>query len=79
MVPGSFGCGVIGLGRDGDVGAVARGRSAIASPMPREAPVMNSVLPLSDMADPFRRRYAAAPGNSYMVGGRTQGDSRPCS
>ena len=24
-------------------------RSAIASPMPREAPVMNSVLPLSDM------------------------------
>ena len=42
-----------GLGGDGDIGAVARRPcSAIASPMPREPPVMNSVLPLSDIAQP---------------------------
>ena len=39
----------IGLRRDRDVGAVLAARSAIASPMPREAPVMKSVFPCSDM------------------------------
>jgi hypothetical protein len=34
-----------GLGGNGDIGAVACGLSAIASPMPRLAPVMNRVLP----------------------------------
>ena len=36
----------------------ARRVSAIASPMPREAPVMNSVLPLSDIDWPLRSRLA---------------------
>src|SRR5688572_24664215 len=49
IVPGSFGCGVSVLAATAMLAPSRAARNAIASPMPREAPVMNSVLPLSDM------------------------------
>src|SRR5437588_337249 len=49
MVPSSFGCGVAVLAAMAMLAPSRAARSAIASPMPRDAPVMNSVLPLSDM------------------------------
>src|ERR1700730_10441892 len=39
-------------------------RNAMASPIPREAPVMNSVLPLSDMARPFRSSIGSDPAQA---------------
>ena len=67
-VDGAFELGVrrLGLGGDRDVGAVARALSAIARPMPREAPVMNSVLPLSDIASP-RNPKVAVPTSSLNI------------
>ena len=50
IVPGSFGCGVSVLAATATLAPSRAACSAIASPMPREAPVMNSVLPLSDIA-----------------------------
>src|SRR5438046_2965287 len=49
MVPSSLGCGVAVLAAMAMLAPSRAARSAIASPMPRDAPVMNSVLPLSDM------------------------------
>jgi len=37
-----------GLGGDDDIGASAAALSAMALPMPRLAPVMNSVLPFNE-------------------------------
>src|SRR5579863_4256141 len=45
MVPGSFGCGVLVLAAIAMLAPSRAARSAIASPMPREAPEMNRVLP----------------------------------
>src|SRR5580704_13002756 len=50
MVPCSFGCGSAAFAAMAILAASRAARSAIASPMPREAPVMNRVLPASDIA-----------------------------
>src|SRR6266436_6398666 len=47
MVPGSLGCGVSVLAATAMLAPSRAARSAIASPMPRDAPVMNRVLPCS--------------------------------
>ena len=67
MVPGSLGCGVSVLAATAMLAPSRAARKAIASPMPREAPVMNSVLPLSDMVRPpcpraAGCRYRTLPG-----------------
>src|SRR5215475_4025211 len=49
MVPGNFGCGLSVLAAMAMLAPSRAARSAIASPMPREAPVMKRVLFLSDM------------------------------
>src|SRR6516164_3806937 len=53
IVPSSLGCGVSVLAAIVILAPSRAARSAIASPMPREAPVMNRVLPLSDIGSPF--------------------------
>src|ERR1700683_2237195 len=50
MVPVSFGCGVAVLAAMAMLAPSRAARNAIASPMPREAPVMNRVFPASDIA-----------------------------
>src|SRR5437868_190588 len=56
MVPLSFGCGSAVLAAIATLAPSRAARSAIASPMPRLAPEMNSVLPLSDaMGDSCER------------------------
>src|ERR1700760_4528026 len=50
MVPDSFGCGVSVLAAMAMLAPSRAARSAMASPMPREAPVMKSVLPASGAA-----------------------------
>src|ERR1700690_3204830 len=50
MVPSSFGCGSAVLAARAILAPSRAARSAIASPMPREAPVMNRVFPASDIA-----------------------------
>src|SRR3954447_26532375 len=52
IVPGSFGCGVSVLAAIAMLAPSRAARRPIASPMPRDAPVMNSVLPFNDMAPP---------------------------
>src|SRR5215216_4470600 len=49
MVPGNLGCGVSVFAATAMLAPSRAAFSAIASPMPREAPVMNSVLPFSDI------------------------------
>ena len=44
MVPGSFGCGSVVLAAITILAPSLAARNAIARPMPRDAPVMNSVL-----------------------------------
>src|SRR5215475_1198042 len=51
MVPGSLGCGVAVLAAIAMLAPSRAARSAMASPMPRDAPVMNRVLPASGMND----------------------------
>src|SRR5215212_9933354 len=50
MVPGSFGCGSADLAAMTTLAPSRAARSPMARPIPRDAPVMNSVLPLSDIA-----------------------------
>src|SRR5580693_46457 len=50
MVPCSFGCGSAVFAATAILAPSRAARSAIARPMPREAPVMNRVLPASDIA-----------------------------
>ncbi len=49
IVPGSFGCGVSVLAAMAMLAPSRAARSAIASPMPRDAPVMKRVWFLSNM------------------------------
>src|SRR5882757_3655980 len=49
MVPFSFGCGSAVLAAIATLAPSRAARSAIASPMPRLPPEMNSVLPLRDV------------------------------
>ncbi|CNL14761.1 Uncharacterised protein [Mycobacterium tuberculosis] len=51
-VPGSFGCGSAVLAIKAMLAPSRAARLAIARPIPRLAPEMNMVLPLSDMASP---------------------------
>src|SRR5580658_7613906 len=50
MVPCSFGCGSAVFAAIAILAPSCAARSAIASPLPREAPVMNRVFPASDIA-----------------------------
>src|SRR3954471_13316075 len=50
MVPGSFGCGSADFAAITTLAPSRAARTPMASPMPRDAPVMNSVLSLSDIA-----------------------------
>src|SRR5262245_5885295 len=59
MVPGSLGCGVSVLAAMTMLAPSRAARSAMASPMPREAPVMKSVRPCSDMIRSRQRRVGA--------------------
>src|SRR5215470_7093321 len=59
MVPGSLGCGVSVLAAMAILAPSRAARSAMASPMPREAPVMKSVRPASDMICSRQRRVGA--------------------
>src|SRR5215468_9260803 len=59
MVPGSLGCGVSVLAAMAILAPSRAARSAMASPMPREAPVMKSVRPVSDMIHSRQRRVGA--------------------
>jgi hypothetical protein len=52
-VPGSFGCGCSVLATIPTFAPSRAARSAIAFPMPRDAPVMNSVLPERLIAPPI--------------------------
>src|ERR1043165_3675715 len=67
IVPGSFGCGVSVLAAIAMFAPSRAARNAIARPIPREAPVMNSVFPLSDMANlpPFMQT-ALAPARNCL-------------
>src|SRR5215472_2652896 len=53
IVPSSFGCGVSVFAAIAILAPSRAARSAIASPMPRDAPVMNSVFPASDTSVSF--------------------------
>jgi hypothetical protein len=55
MVPESFGCGLSVLAAMAMLAPSRAAASAIASPMPRDAPVMNNVRPLSIMRHPLVR------------------------
>src|SRR6202035_4445895 len=50
MVPCSFGCGSAGFAAMAILAPSRAARSAIARPMPRDAPVMNRVFPASVIA-----------------------------
>ena len=68
MVPGSFGCGSVVLAAIATLAPSRAARSPMASPMPRDAPVMNRVLPLSDMLASQFLVYAN--GSVSLPGGR---------
>ncbi len=60
IVPLSLGCGSAVLAAIAMLAPSRAARSAMASPMPREAPVMKSVFPLSDMVFRYPRGGEAA-------------------
>src|ERR1700675_4407202 len=66
MVPLSFGCGSAVFAAIATLAPSRAARSAIASPIPRLAPDMNSVLPLSDVIGrpPVMERYMRGKINS---------------
>src|ERR1700733_12194804 len=75
MVPGSFGCGVAVLAAMAILAPSRAARSAIASPMPREAPEMKTVLPakLVMLAPVSAAAYALA--SSAQAGCATMRDA----
>src|SRR5579872_1820294 len=64
MVPGSFGCGSLVFAAIATLAPSRAARSPMASPMPREAPVMNRVFPLSGIG-------------ASLFAGEEGGESRP--
>src|SRR5579863_4076635 len=68
MVPGSFGCGLAVLAATAMLAPSRAARSAIARPMPRLAPLMNSVFPARLTPPPSavarRRSECSAPAPS---------------
>src|SRR5580704_14601349 len=71
MVPASFGCGAVVFAAMAILAPSRAARSAIASPMPRDAPVMNSVFPLSDMRPLFLAREKCGESAAGFLGGQT--------
>ena len=67
IVPGSFGCGSTVFAAIATLAPSRAARSAIARPMPREPPVMNSVLPCEHAA---HRAIAASVSPRPNCGGR---------
>src|SRR5580700_7507602 len=68
MVPCSFGCGSAVFAAMAILAPSRAARSAIASPMPREAPVMNRVLPASDIAASLLARKECGECRARFVG-----------
>src|ERR1700716_3388328 len=68
MVPGSLGCGASVLAAIAILAPSRAARSAIASPMPREAPVMSRVLPASDIVFLHRHHGILRDGRNRRVG-----------
>src|SRR6202044_367339 len=67
MVPASFGWGSAVFAAIAILAPSRAARSAIASPMPREAPVMNRVLPASDIAASlFARQESGERGARFV-------------
>src|SRR5712671_4442928 len=77
MVPLSFGCGSAVFAAIAMLAPSRAARSAIASPMPRLPPDMNSVLPLSDVTSPpcgvFRSPLPLVPRRLRPTGTRIRG------
>src|SRR5580704_13683937 len=67
MVPASFGGGSAAFAAMAILAASRAARSAIASPMPREAPVMNRVLPASDIAASLLARQESRKRGARLV------------
>src|SRR5204863_6904329 len=67
MVPSSLGCGSAVLAAMAMLAPSRAARSAIASPMPRDAPVMNSVLPLSDIGWPRNTWFKRTAASRWLV------------
>src|SRR5260370_22922199 len=77
MVPLSFGCGSAVFAAIAMLAPSRAARNAIASPMPRLPPDMNSVLPLSDVTSPpcgvFRSPLPLLPRRLRPTGTRIRG------
>src|SRR5271155_6072281 len=71
MVPLSFGCGVAVLAAMAILAPSRAARSAIARPMPREAPVMNSVFPVSDIRASLLAREERRERRARLLGVQT--------
>src|SRR5580698_4538692 len=61
MVPLSFGCGSAVFAAIATLAPSRAARNAIASPMPRLAPEMNSVLPLSEVMEVSSNSFLPLP------------------
>src|ERR1700733_9538663 len=70
MVPGSRGCGSTVLATTATLAPSCAARKAIARPIPRLAPVIKRVLPLSvDMRGTFRKWLRSERGTEHTGGG----------
>src|SRR5580704_13347040 len=67
MVPCSLGCGSAVFAAMAILAPSRAARSAIARPMPREAPVMNRVLPASDIAVSLLARQESGKCRARLV------------
>src|SRR5579862_7710535 len=67
MVPCSFGCGSAVFAAMAMLAPSRAARSAIASPMPREAPVMNRVFPASVIAASLLARQESGKRGARFV------------
>src|SRR3954454_6716036 len=83
MVPGSFGCGSAVLAATAMLAPSRAARRPIARPMPRDAPVMNSVLPCrvpviaispAPRASGFGTRHEGEHGDLRLLRGQALGE-----
>src|ERR1700726_5114318 len=68
MVPCNFGCGSAVFAAMAILAPSRAARSAIASPMPREAPVMKRVFPANDIAASLLARQKRGERRARFVG-----------
>src|SRR4029077_8950110 len=68
MVPASFGCGFSVFAAIAILAPSRAARSAIASPMPRDPPVMNNVFPASDKANSLLARQESGERGARLFG-----------